>query len=241
MGSENMYEFPGECPICRQHVTFVSQYDAFRDHLICPTCPGTSIPRERAIAAMLNAKRPSWRSLAIHECSPVNRGISTVLSRECRDYTPTHFFRNEDPGKLVGSFRNENLEAQTFDDETFDIVLSQDVMEHVNRPELVVREVKRTLKPGGVYLFTTPTFKGKSETERRAEYLDNGEVQFFAEPDYHGNPIDAEGSLVTFHYGYDLPELIYNWCGLNVEVTRWWSPAQGIMGKFTEVYCCTKT
>lgn len=33
--------------------------------------------------------------------------------------------------------------------------------------------------------------------------------QYFAKPVYHGNPIDSNGSLVTYHWGYDMIELIY--------------------------------
>lgn len=236
----NIYEHNGNCPVCGNRVTFVSQYDWYRDHLICPQCPGQSLPRERALAATLSAKRPHWRSLSIHECSPAPRGISIVLANQCESYTPTHYFPNAPLSANVNGFRNENFEAQTFPDGRFDLVLSLDVMEHVNRPDLVLQEVRRTLKPGGLYLFTTPTYKGKTETERRAELLDDGTVRHFAQPEYHGNPIDAEGTLVTFHYGYDLPNLIYEWSGLNTEVIRWYSPAMGIIGDFTEVYCCTK-
>ena len=33
-------------------------------------------------------------------------------------------------------------------------------------------------------------------------------------PEYHGNPVSDKGALVTFHYGYDLPELIREWSGM---------------------------
>ena len=59
-------------------------------------------------------------------------------------------------------FRNEDLEALTFPDASFDLTVTLDVMEHVNQPDVVLREVARTLRPGGAYLFTVPTYKGKS-------------------------------------------------------------------------------
>lgn len=190
--------------------------------------------------AVLKAKRPGWRSLRIHESSPAGRGASAQIARDCPNYLGSHYFPHAIPGELIRGFRNENLENQTFPDRSFDIVLSLDVMEHVNQPELVCREICRTLEAGGVYIFTAPTYKDLLHTERRAECTSDGLVRHFHEAEYHGNPIDEAGSLVTFHFGYDLPELIQNWSGMDVEVIRSHSPSQGIVGEFTEVYCCTR-
>ena len=41
-------------------------------------------------------------------------------------------------------------------------------------------------------------------TERRASRAADGSVRHHAEPEYHGNPVDPQGSLVTWHFGYDL-------------------------------------
>lgn len=41
-------------------------------------------------------------------------------------------------------------------DESFDIVFSDNVVEHLSDPQSVLQEVYRVLKPGGVFLFKTP-------------------------------------------------------------------------------------
>jgi len=46
-------------------------------------------------------------------------------------------------------------ESLPFADASFDVVACCDVLEHVNDLGLVVREVSRVLKPGGVFLFDT--------------------------------------------------------------------------------------
>lgn len=43
-----------------------------------------------------------------------------------------------------------------FPDEMFDVVFADNVMEHVDNPETVLREVARILKPGGLFLAKTP-------------------------------------------------------------------------------------
>lgn len=239
MGEEcSYYEAEGYCPICGAPATFTSTCCWFRDHLKCSGCG--SIPRERALALVLSRSFPRWRRARIHESSPADRGISPKLQRECGAYVPTHFFPDEEPGSVARGVRNENLERQTFEDNVFDLVITLDVMEHVGAPDQVMREVCRTLVPGGSYLFTVPTYEGKVESERRARYRADGSVEHLAEPEYHGNPISDDGTLVTFHYGYDLPALIHQWSGLDVEVVRFHDHRHGLIGAMTEVYTCTK-
>jgi len=43
-----------------------------------------------------------------------------------------------------------------FEDETFDIVISDNVWEHVEKPGDFLEEIRRVLKPGGQYLAKTP-------------------------------------------------------------------------------------
>jgi SAM-dependent methyltransferase len=47
-------------------------------------------------------------------------------------------------------------EAIPFDSEAFDLVFADNVLEHLEDPAAVFREVWRTLKPGGTFLFKTP-------------------------------------------------------------------------------------
>jgi SAM-dependent methyltransferase len=235
---EVVYRRSGYCPICEAVTEFRATTRWYRESLRCSGCG--SVPRERALALVLSRSFPNWRNLTIHESSPANRGISPKMKRECAGYVATQFFPGEALGAVIRGFRNENLEAVTFADGQFDLVVTLDVMEHVNRPEAVMREVARTLKSGGAYLFTVPTYKGKVGTERRAVYKEDGSVEHFVEPEYHGNPVSDAGSLVTFHYGYDLPELLAQWSGMDVEVLRFHDHQHGVIGDFTEVYVCRK-
>ncbi len=232
------YDRTGFCPICRTEVRFTSTEGWYRDFLHCSRC--RSIPRERALALVLERSFPGWRGLRIHEFLPADRGISVKLRRECPGYLASQFFPGQPLGAEVQGFRNENLEALTYPDASFDLTVSLDVMEHVNHPDAALREIARTLKPGGAYLFTAPTYKERLATERRALYKPDGGVEHLAEPEYHGNPVSDAGALVTFHYGYDFAGLIAAWSGLDVEVTRFADHRHGVIGEFTEVYLATR-
>jgi len=230
------YSVEGYCPICEKSVIFSAKVDWYRDHLLCDGCG--SIPRERAIAKVIDQYCPDWRTSYVHESSPTERGMTSKLRQECPRYMTTQYHPTEPLGKVVDNYQNENLESQTFENNIFDLVVSQDVMEHVNRPDLSFQEITRTLKSGGFYIFTVPTYKGLIESVRRAYILDDGSEEHLAAPEYHGNPVSDKGALVTFHYGYDLPEKIFEWAGMDTEVIRYHSPEFGIIGEFTEVYVC---
>src|SRR5690242_10137308 len=78
------WKISGFCPICQKNAEFLAKGSWLRDELVCTSCPQGSIPRERALALILNELRPGWRGLHIHESSPVGRGISAVMKRDAR-------------------------------------------------------------------------------------------------------------------------------------------------------------
>jgi SAM-dependent methyltransferase len=233
-----VYDHEGYCVICDTRVRFRAQYDWYRDWLVCSNC--SSVPRERALTFILERSEPDWRSKRIHESSPVFRAISLKIKQQCSAYVPTQYFVDRPLGEIFGDFQNENLECTTFEDESFDIVLTLDVMEHVNDPQKVIEDVYRTLKPGGRYIFTVPTDKGRIETKRVARYMDGGGVEHYETPEYHGNPVSSEGALVTFRYGYNFANEITGWAPFDVHLHRFCRPHLGIIGEYTEVYECIK-
>jgi SAM-dependent methyltransferase len=228
-------ELQGQCPICEAPTTFRAENDWLRDSLLCVRCG--SIPRERALARVLHEKRPHWRRLAIHEASPVPRGITRKMQLEAPGYVPTHFVGGAPLGKLVGGVRNENLEAQTFADESFDLVVTQDVFEHLFDPAAATREIWRTLKPGGAHLCTFPISKHRADAVRwRARRNADGTVEHMESPEYHSGGRD----LVTVDYGHDIHRQIADWAPFDVSIVRASNRAAGVLGEFTEVIVCQK-
>jgi SAM-dependent methyltransferase len=185
---------------------------------------------------VLGEQVPDWRNRRIHESSPVPRGISVKMERECPSYIKTQFFPDQAFGTMVNGVRNENLEALTFADESLDITITLDVMEHVYRPDLVMAEVWRTLSPGGLYICTFPVRKAQvTGWERRFELLPDGTRRDFKEPEFHGNPVSSDGAIVTVDYGYDLHQSLASWAPFDVRVYRFADRTHGILGEYTEV------
>lgn len=226
----------GLCPICEAPTVFVKRDDWLRDFYHCARCQ--SIPRWRALVRVLELHFPDWRELKIHESSP--GGVSSEkLRRECKRYTATHFFADAPPGATLHGFRCENLEQQTFADAEFDLVITQDVLEHVLNPSRALAEIARTLKPGGAHVFTVPWYYWK-ETLVRAVAGEGGAVSHLEPPDYHGNPIDPNGSLVVTEWGSDLCDFIYQHSGLTTTAIRILDRHRGIEAEFIEVFISRK-
>lgn len=227
------FEQEGFCPCCDQNVTFRASNHWLRDNFLCSNC--NSIPRERALMVVIEKFNPNWRHLVIHESSPVYiRGTSPKLRRECNNYIPTEFVPNEPLGREVEGFRNENLEKQTFSDESIDLVVTQDVMEHVNKPDLAFKEIARTLKPGGMHIFTVPLINKFNKSERWANFDDKGEPQFLNSPDYHGP------WPVTMHWGYDILDFIESSSGLKSNIEYIDDLSMGIRAEYIEVIVSKK-
>lgn len=233
--SNNFLESQGICPICEQSERFQSKYAWLRDHFLCSGCK--SIPRERALMYVIQKYYPAFRELAIHESSPVARGTSLKLAKQCPAYLASQYdtsvtFGEPHPKK---NYRSEDLENQTFDDESFDLVITQDVLEHLFHPDQAFAEIARTLKPGGAHIFTTPLVNRLQPSQRAASIDENGEIEYFCEPEYHGNPIDRNGSLVTMRWGYDICDYIARACGLHTTIIYIDDLSQGIRAEFIEV------
>lgn len=100
--------------------------------------------------------------------------------------------------------RNEDLTSMTFEDATADLILHQDVLEHVPDYRAGFRETLRVLKPGGRTIFTAPFFHEKSETFVRARVRPDGSLEHFAPEERHGDPLSAEGILAFYNFGWSL-------------------------------------
>lgn len=226
----------GFCPICEGRTIFCKEGEWLRDQFKCARC--LSIPRWRAVVRVVETFFPDWRKLKIHESSP-SGAASAKFARECGDCVQTQWFPDVPPGGSRGGYRCEDLENQTFPDATFDLVLSQDVFEHVLDPARGFAEVARTLKPGGAHVFTIPWYHWKP-TMVRASRDASGAISHHVQPDYHGNPIDPNGSLVVTEWGADFCDFVFRSSGLTTTAVHIRDRRQGIEAKFIEVFISRK-
>ena len=113
-------------------------------------------------------------------------------------------------------------------------------MEHIFKPEKAFSEIARVLKPGGAHIFTVPLINKGEKSERWASRGDDGEPLFHHEPEYHRNPVNNDGSLVTMHWGYDITEHILLSSGLYSTIISIDNLNLGIRAEYNEVIVSRK-
>ncbi|MNJ47366.1 hypothetical protein D3C77_425230 [compost metagenome] len=223
----------GYCHCCRQETDFEILGDWLRDQYLCVNC--SSIPRQRHIQYVMDKYFSGWGLGSIHESSPSN----DFISRYCERYSSSQYFEGVKFGELVGGVRCENLEALTFNDDSFDLFITQDVFEHIFNPELAAKEIMRVLKPGGAHIFTAPKHKHVSLSYPRAR-LAGANIEYMVEPEYHGNPIGDGRALVTWDYGDDFESLIGRWSDSSTTTYLTRDRLLGLDGEYLEVFVIRK-
>jgi SAM-dependent methyltransferase len=183
---------------------------------------------------------PNWKDLDIHESSPENRGASLKLQKAAKKYIASQYFPDKPFGIKIDSYINQDLENQTFKDESFDIVITQDVMEHIYNPEKAFKEIARTLKNGGAHIFTVPIINKHKPTEVWAVKGEDSQPVFLKIPEWHGNPVDVKGSAVTMHWGFDIVDYIKEKSALETVIEYIDNLYYGIRGEFIEVLVSKK-
>jgi SAM-dependent methyltransferase len=182
---------------------------------------------------------PKWREAVIHESSPGTRGASLRLAKECSKYIQSQYFPEHTPGARVGKVRCENLESLSFPDESIDLHITQDVFEHVFRPSKAFREIARTLKPGGMHIFTVPLVNKGKPSKLRAR-IENNEIFHLEPKQYHGNPVGDGRALVTVDWGFDICRHIFESCGLFTHLVHIDDLSKGIRAEYIEVLVTVK-
>jgi SAM-dependent methyltransferase len=138
-------------------------------------------------------------------------------------------------------FRCEDLENVTFENESFDLMITQDVMEHVLDPARAFAEIARTLKPQGAHIFTVPLVKKEQPSASRARRTKDGGIDYLCPPEYHANFSSiSEGSLVCTDWGYDISEFIFAASGLYTTTLYIDDISRGIRAELIEVLVSRK-
>jgi SAM-dependent methyltransferase len=161
------------------------------------------------------------------------------MRRECRNLVTSQYFLDVPRGEVRDGEYSEDLESLTFPDNSFDLVITQDVFEHILRPQRAFAEIARTLKTDGAHVFTVPYYRGK-KTVIRARATESGEIEYLLKPDYHGNPIDPEGSLVITEWGDEICNFIFAASGMTTTIFSFFDKKLGLEGEFLDVFVSRK-
>lgn len=156
----------------------------------------------RSVAAWI--KVPEVRSLRVAEINEIE-GLHTVIQR-LRHVFSSDYRADAQPGSTVDAVRCEDLTRLTYPDESFDLVLTSESLEHVPDLDAALREIRRVLAPGGWHIFTVPLLPGVPKTFARAIVHADGRREDLATPISH--PGGDWGYPVFTEFGADLPQIL---------------------------------
>lgn len=181
----------------------------WRERLECPFCGMNN--RQRLIAGLVRkvlekadgARRDVY---FMEQVTPIFRWASRAFAGH--SVVGSEYLDGElQGGAIRQGIRHEDAMNLSFANASFDLVVSNDVFEHVPDPFQAFAECARVLKPGGALLMTVPFHSGMDASAPRA-VMDKGGIRFLLPPEYHGNPVSSSGSLVFTDFGWDMLEKI---------------------------------
>lgn len=140
-----------ECPVCNaQFRKFLPYGRVSRENALCPNC--LSLERHRLLWLYLNQKTDFFSSpQKMLHVAPEICFMKTFESMRDLDYITADI---ESPLAKV----KMDIHEIPFEDNTFDVVFCNHVLEHVNDDLLAMKEMRRVLKPGGWAILQIPLF-----------------------------------------------------------------------------------
>jgi SAM-dependent methyltransferase len=147
-------------------------------------------------------RTPEARALRIAEINLIE-GLHDELAH-LPGLAYSEFREGAEPGSIVEAVRREDLTRLTYPDESFDLVLTSETLEHVPELDAGLAEIRRVLVPGGRHIFTIPLRPGVPTTYARATIGPGGVVAHQSPPICH--PGGDTGYPVFTEFGADLPD-----------------------------------
>ena len=152
-------------------------------------------------------------------------------------YSNSRYSGNQyNSGDIVEGIPHQDLTSTSYADNSLDIVMTADVLEHIPDPYLAHQEIYRVLKPGGVHIFTVPSNLNSPIDDQRAVIVD-GKLINLSPPSWHGKEVDA--NLVYTVFGLEM--ITHLWAlGFEVKFSEISMPEMGIVGPRSFVFEATK-
>ena len=166
----------------------------------CLRCAGSAITL--SLVTMLKAVRPGFAREKVYELS--SRGpLFAFLRREVADLTFSEYFDDVPRGGRRDGVLCQDVQRLTFADAAFDLCTSTEVFEHVPDDARGFAEIRRVLRPGGVFVFTVPLAAAQRTVERARRI--GGRVEHLLAPAYHDDRIRGRGRVLVYRdYGRDI-------------------------------------
>jgi len=209
----------GFCEVCKKASKFEIgikklkniQKINFRENIICQYCGLGN--RKRFILSYLEKKlkesKPNSTVYLYEQNSELFKQAKNFL-KDIRLVGSEFCGYDRKPGEVIDGVRHEDATNLSFDNDSIDFIVSNDVYEHVQDIHKTLSEACRVLKKNGTLIISIPFHRNKKETIRRAN-LENKTMKHLLPPTYHENTTSKKrDSLVFYDYGWDFLNFLKN-------------------------------
>lgn len=187
--------------------------------------------RQRLVATLLKqviSDREGLQIYLMEQVTPIYKWAAETYKQHL--IIGSEYLGHDYPGgTVVNGIRHEDVENLSFANGQFDLIVSNDVFEHVPNPTKAFAECARVMKVGGVMLATIPFHSSLDQSIVRAR-MNEGQLENILPPLFHGNPVSADGSLVFTDFGWDLLGTMKEAGFLDVSVEVYAAPELGHLG-----------
>jgi SAM-dependent methyltransferase len=224
--------YAGICNVCGESQTFARRNTSLREGYRCQNCKASLRYRGQADALLRKysekgalsisdlVEEPHFAELRFWE--PGVLGPFRTYFTRLPNYVTTDYLPGVKPGDEQDGTRCEDIMALTFPNESFDLIVTSDIFEHVRHPLVGFAEIHRVLRPGGRHIFSIPVQAPMAT--RTVERVDTSgpEDVHILEPRYHLGPGNSQ-HLVYNDFGSDLVDRLGE-IGLETEVIAFEAP-----------------
>jgi len=213
------------CTVCGHLSVFLltAGLDTIRNHAVCIRCRSSARNRHVAQWVIRETAGAGIRGLADFRGKPhlvvLNASSTGAIARalgKSSNITCFEFFEDVEPGALKDGVMNQDLRRMTFANDSVDLLVTEDVLEHVPEYRVAFAEIHRVLKRGGLHVYSIPFY-----FDRKTEDLfttQEGHPVLKEPIEYHGDP--RRGRIPCFaHFGFDLLEVQRD-LGFDVKIAR---------------------
>jgi SAM-dependent methyltransferase len=186
-----------------------------REGEICLSCGGSIRGRQMGLALVNWINRTRGTEFQNAQAAFLDDSVRTLGIAEINSCGGIHKILNRLPNVSYSEYepddqriRHEDLLGLSYGDESFDIALHSDTLEHIPDIDRALSEIWRVLKPGGAMIFSIPIVRDGRPTLVRAR-LENGGIKQFHPPSYHGGSYQTTSQyLVCYEFGEDFIDLV---------------------------------
>ncbi|HBH47697.1 MAG TPA: SAM-dependent methyltransferase [Bacteroidales bacterium] len=182
-----------ECPVCQATYRKFLPYGYVhsRDNAMCPGC--LSLERHRLMWLYLNEKTNFFKE---------NLKVLHVAPEQCFHGKFKHYrnldYKTADLESPLADYKCD-IQNMPFENESFDVVICNHVLEHVPDDKKAMKEIQRILKPKGYAILQVPADFSRKETFEDNSIKDKKErTRIFGQYDH------------VRVYGTDYPERLRN-------------------------------